>query len=420
MLSRLRTFLIEMSLRLRARTIVPLRSALRRRAIARASGLRQVELRAAYAWWRGEALPAMAFWSELEQAEPQRESWPVKIAQAASERGDFETAERTLLDAQARGIRSEALESNLLRYGRMSRRSNAAVGDAEAIVADPEASPAKVFFSAFYLMAQNRLGSARAGFERAPADSEYGPLARGQLAAVGLLEQARAEGRQEVRGWVSPAESSVLVREPASDTLVVGFTLPMGTLGLAMNAVHAMLSSTGVNALYLYDTRQVYHLRGTDRFGPGYQAMLDGIKAVAAELGTKRLITVGGSATGYTAIRAAMDLDADGALVFSPATLMLPDANPAVARGAHNLLRLRELVLPMMKDLRPLVKARTTCPRIEIYYSASNQRDIMHAHNLAGLPGVTLHAVPGLTRHDCLTEMASRGYRDLLKSFPAL
>ncbi len=135
--------------------------------------------------------------------------------------------------------------------------------------------------------------------------------------------------------------------------------------------------------------------------------MLDGIKAVAAELGTKRLITVGGSATGYTAIRAAMDLDADGALVFSPATLMLPDANPAVARGAHNLLRLRELVLPMMKDLRPLVKARTTCPRIEIYYSASNQRDIMHAHNLAGLPGVTLHAVPGLTRHDCLTEMAS-------------
>ncbi len=163
MLSRLRTFLIEMSLRLRARTIVPLRSALRRRAIARASGLRQVELRAAYAWWRGEALPAMAFWSELEQAEPQRESWPVKIAQAASERGDFETAERTLLDAQARGIRSEALESNLLRYGRMSRRSNAAVGDAEAIVADPEASPAKVFFSAFYLMAQNRLAARARG-----------------------------------------------------------------------------------------------------------------------------------------------------------------------------------------------------------------------------------------------------------------
>ncbi len=56
-------------------------------------------------------------------------------------------------------------------------------------------------------------------------------------------------------------------------------------------------------------------------------------------------------------------------------------------------------------------------PRIEVYYSASNNRDIMHASNLTGIPGLELHPVEGLGRHDALTEMAHRGYRDLLDAF---
>ncbi len=282
---------------------------------------------------------------------------------------------------------------------------------------DPAASLNKVYQAACYLMAQNRLDGARAGFVRLFGHAKYDSLVRGYLAAIDLMAEGRAQGRPDVPGWVSPVENSILVREPSSDTLVVGFALPSSALGLTLNAVHAMLSSTGVNALYLYDSRQVFHLAGTDRFGPGYQAMLDGIRALAAELGTRRLITLGGSATGYTAIRAALDLEADGALAFGPVTLMLPTASYGVARSAHTLKRLIEHIRPMMKDLRPLVEAHKPHPRIEIYYSALNRRDRMHAGNLAGLPGVNLHPVAGLARHDCLTEMALRGRRDLLDVF---
>lgn len=406
-------------LRLRGRTDIPLRAAWLRATIALLSGSRKTERQAEFAWRRGDALAATAHWRALEREQPGRAAWPLKISQAATERGDFDAAERTLFDARARGIDDSEVEAGLLRCARLGRRSNSAIDEAETIAADPAASLNQVFQAAFYLMARNRLEGARAGFGRLLDHAKMGPLARGYLAAIDLMAEARAKGRPDVPGWVSPAENSILVREPSSDTLVVGFALPSSALGLSLNGVHAMLSSRGVNALYLYDSRQVFHLAGTDRFGPGYQAMLGGIRALAAELGTRRLITLGGSATGYTAIRAALDLDADGALAFGPATLMLPTVSPGVARSAHTLQRLIETVRPMMKDLRPLVRARANGPRIEIYYSAQNRRDRMHAGNLAGLRGVTLHPIPGIERHDCLTEMARRGYRDLLDVFPA-
>ena len=417
MLIRLNSRQIVGLLKLRARTLIPLQTAWRKFQIARASGARRTERLADFAWRKGDAIAAMRHWEELEKAQPMNARWPTRIAQARKERGDIAGAERVLLDARGRGIKSEAIELGILRYGRLARLSNAALDEAAAIVADPTASSDRVFYSAFYLTAQNRLEDARTGFERTLGDKGYGPLARGQLAAIDLLQQNRAEGKPDIPGWVSSAQSSVLIREPSSDTLVVGFALPEGSLGLPLNAVHAMLSSKGVNALYLYDSRQLYHLDGTDRFGPGYQAMLDGIRALAAELGTRRLITLGGSATGYTAIRTAMDLGADGALTFSAQTLMLANADPGNTRSAHTLARLRENVLPMMRDLRPMLVAHKPAPHIAFYFSGSNRRDYMHADNIAGLPNVALHPIPTLGRHDCITEMAARGYRDLLDKF---
>ena len=419
MASRSTFFLINGFLKVRARTDIPLRAAWRRLMIAFSSGPKKTERRAEDAWWHGDAPAAIVHWRALERVQPTVAEWPLMISRATRERGEFETAERTLRDARIRGIEDEAVELALLRLERMNRRSNSAIPDAEAIVADPAASPNKIFDACFYLMAHNRLDQARAGYERIASQPAYKVLARGHLAVIDLLSRARASGRPDVPAWVSPAESSTLVREPASDTLVVCFALPAGSLGLSLNALHAMLSSKGVNALYLYDSRQVLHLAGTDRFGPGYQAMLDGIRAVARELGVRRLITVGGSATGYTAIRTALDLDADGALVFGAQTFMTPNASFALARSAHTLTKMIEHIRPMMKNLRPLIEAKAHAPRIEIFFSAQNRRDRMHAGNIAGLPGVTLHPIEGIERHDCLTEMAHRGHHDLLDLFAA-
>jgi hypothetical protein len=395
-------------------SVVPAQRAWRRAVIARTSGLKREEMLGDYEWWQGHGPRAIEHWRVLEKAEPARAQWPLRIAQALKEGGDFDAAERTLHDARDRRIEGETLELDLLRYARMSRSSNSAIADAEAIVADPHASGDKVFYAAYHLVAQNRLDTARTGLERLKDSAKFRATVRGYLAAVEILARAKANGRPELPGRLSSSQNSVLVREPSSDTLVVGFALGEGTLGLPVNAAHAMLSSAGVNGLYLYDSRHVYHLSGTDRFGPGYAAMIEGIRALAAELGTRRLVTVGGSATGYTALRTAVDLDADGAIVFSPSTLMFPHSKPEIARGAYNLVRLKQHALSMMEDPRRRLQQRKSVPRIDVYYSARNTRDIMHASNLVGIKGIRLHPVEGLGRHDSLTELAARGYHDLL------
>ncbi len=419
LVGRVASFMASRVLWVRSWTDVPIRAVWRRWAIARASGLTKTQRQAEMAWWQGDAISAIEHWRGLEGAEPSLAQWPLKISRALVECGDFAAAEQVLSNAKARGVEGEDVDLSLSRCLRASRRLNSAIEDAEAVVADPTAPPRTVFDAGFYLMTQNRFEGARMGLTRLLDDKGHGSIASGMLAALSVLEQARADGRPDIPGWVSPAQSSILIREPSSDTLVVGFALPSSALGLPLNAVHAMLSSKGVNALYLYDSRQVLHLAGTDRFGPGYQAMLDGIRALATELGTRRLITMGGSATGYTAIRVALDLDADGVLAFVPQTMMPRDASYGVVRSAHTLNRLKQFASPMMTNLRGVVEARRPRPRIEIYYGEGDRIDRMHAGNLAGLDKVHLNAIRGLRRHNVLAEMVRRGYRDLLDVFPA-
>lgn len=415
-LTRLTFAFIFGMLRVRNYTVVPLQEASRRRAIARATGLDKTKLQASYAWWHGEADEAIRYWREVEQAEPSNPAWPNKIAQALRERGDAEEGIKTVRDAFDRGIVDEELELALLRFARLGR-SNAPVADAEAIVADPGASPNKVYQAAIYLLGENRFEAARAGMRRIEDHPAFGWNAKCSLAVLDVVEERRAKGGADIPGWVSPARNSILVREPSSDTLVVGFALPSSALGVPLNGFHALLSSTGVNALYLYDSKQVFHLAGTDRFGPGWQTMLDGIKALAKELGVKRIVTVGGSATGYTAIRAALDLEAFGAIVFGTQTHMPENANFATARSAFTIQRLRAHVRPMMRNLYHLIRDAKHRPRIEIFFSPGVRLDRMHAANVAGLANVRLHAVEGSDRHDCLSEMVRRGRRNLLDVF---
>ena len=254
--------------------------------------------------------------------QPSNPEWPIKIAQAIKDRGDIGEAERILIEAREKGLASDDLDIAVQRYQRLWGRSNSAIADAEATVADPEASQRKLFFAAFYLLANNRLDEARSGLQRViEGRGRLGAVARGHLGALELLAIRRAEGLPDIPGALSAAQSSIEVRAPGSDTLVVGFALPEGTIGLSVNAAHAMLSSKGVNGLYLYDSRQLYHLAGSDRLGPGWEAMISRGARLRRRVG--RAARDHGRGLGDRlrgAIRAGLDLGTrTGSWVFSPA-----------------------------------------------------------------------------------------------------
>jgi hypothetical protein len=291
------------------------------------------------------------------------------------------------------------------------------VEQALALIADPRTPPNRTFYTSVFLAAQDRAEAARAGFRRALGEGQLDVLARAQLAGLDILEAAKARGQLLVPGWLSPAENAIVVRERSSDVLVVAFAPPEGTFGVPVNVFHAMLSDTAVNALYLFDSQQLGHLRGSDRFGPGYDAMLNGVRALIAELGTRRLIVLGASLSGVTALQALLDLKADGALLFSPVTNMSYAIRPEMTRMPQLWQRLTTLVPMMLRDPRPELESRQCCDRIEVYYGGANPPDCLHATVLAATKGVVLHEMPGLDRHDCIGELALRGKTNLLRDF---
>ncbi|MBS0472456.1 MAG: hypothetical protein JSR60_15395 [Proteobacteria bacterium] len=399
----------------RAHILTHIRSFRARAIIALSSGKEYQIKRAEDAWRHGDSTAAERIWRELSVAEPRSAEWPMKLSASAKGRGDFEAAERVLLDAIDRGVESDAVDDAAIRLGRWRRRSNEAIEQALALVADPRTPPNRTFYTSVFLAAHDQVEAARAGFRRALGQGQLDVLARAQLAGLDILEDARKRGQSAVSGWLSPAENAILVRESASDTLVVAFAPPEGLFGVPVNVLHAMLSDTSVNALYLFDSQQLGHLRGSDRFGPGYEAMLDGVRALVAELGTRRLIVLGASLAGVTALQALLDLKADGALLFSPVTNMSYPIKPEMTRMPQLWQRLTTLVPGMLKDPRPELEARQCCDRIEVYYGGANPPDCLHATVLAATRGVVLHEMAELDRHDCIGELALRGRTNLLR-----
>jgi hypothetical protein len=369
--------------------------------------------RAQLAWERGDSARAEAGWRGLAERAPRNPDWPLWLSNAARTRGEFATAERILVEARDRGAGGPALEMTIEHYGRWLRRSNIAPTEAEALVNDPGAPPYRLLHASIFLSTEGRLDLARRGLARVAGHSRHGRQARTELAALDALETAGLQ--HSLPGTLSPARPHVLVRQPGSEALVVVFMPPAGGFGATANAIQAMLGAKPPHALYLYDSNGLYHLAGTDRFGPGYAAMVDGLRSLAAELGIARMVALGPSAAGFTAIRVGVDIAADSVVAAGAVTSLSPEAMRADGRMPGTRSRLLECVPEQARDLKPDLVALGGRTRIHLFYGDSNREDRMHAHHLADAPGVTLHPIADLGMHDPFGELLLRGETDALE-----
>jgi hypothetical protein len=363
--------------------------------------------RAQLAWERGDSARAEAAWRRLAGRSPGNPDWPLWLSNAAATRGEFAAAERILVEARERGAGGPALEMTIEHYGRWLRRSNIAPAEAEALVNDPGAPPYRLLHASIFLSTEGRLDLARRGLARVADHPRHGRQARTELAALDTLDRNGLQS--SLPGTLSPARPHVLVRQPRSDTLVIVFMPPAGGFGGTANAIQAMLGTDPPNALYLYDSHALYHLAGTDRFGPGYSAMLDGLRGLAAELAAARVVTLGPSAAGFTAIRVAIDIGADSVIAAGAVTSMTSAAMHADGRMPGTRSRLLECVPEQARDLKPDLVERGGRTRVHLFYGDSNREDGMHAHHLSGVPGVTLHPIADLGMHDPFGELLLRG-----------
>jgi hypothetical protein len=129
--------------------------------------------------------------------------------------------------------------------------------------------------------------------------------------------------------------------------------------------------------------------------------------------GIRRTVAVGNSAGGFGAILLGTLAGVDEVHVFSPQTAI--DRRHRVRwldlRWPRQMFHVRRLakISPNHLDLRVLLEARSSVPRIHVHYCGTHGRDVAHARHLEGLPTVTLHEHPGRSGHRLVTELRDRG-----------
>jgi pimeloyl-ACP methyl ester carboxylesterase len=207
-----------------------------------------------------------------------------------------------------------------------------------------------------------------------------------------------------------------VVRQPGATATVLLFGGFLGGLSYMHDRyLDAVLARFPVHVIYLRDPYGRAYLQGIPELGPDEAAMRQALARVVAELGGQRLVTLGGSASGYAALRTGLALGADR--VLSLAGFAAP-GRAEVGDPAHGVQGLRELFPgdPAEHDLRPALKGQTRT-RLTQVIGGAYRPDVLRARDLDGIASAELIVIPGVdTHHVALPAITDGTFGRLMES----
>jgi hypothetical protein len=111
-----------------------------------------------------------------------------------------------------------------------------------------------------------------------------------------------------------------IVQNNGSEAVLLCFCAAQGTLGLPLDFVHQWLGRLPVSLVYIKDFRDLSGALGFPPLAPDRAGSIVALRRIAAELGGKRIYTLGVSLGGYAAMYYGLELGATGILNLAGAT----------------------------------------------------------------------------------------------------
>jgi predicted esterase YcpF (UPF0227 family) len=185
-----------------------------------------------------------------------------------------------------------------------------------------------------------------------------------------------------------------VVHSTGSDSLVISFSGVGKTPdGEAIYSFGHLPERYGVNLIQLRDYYQVWFLNGVRGVSTNVRTTLAALHRIIDDLSPQRLITVGASAGGYSAILYGVLLGADSVIAINPQTLLKPGIE-CIAHGNLYMLKWCDPSETVYHDLLNLnmTKSRT---KIEILYGHDDRVDRFHSGRMAAKKNVVLQSVSG-------------------------
>ncbi len=208
---------------------------------------------------------------------------------------------------------------------------------------------------------------------------------------------------------VSPAEGPaplLIVFSGLSDN----FSLPPPTFD-------RFVASLGASAVYMSDSNRLCFTAGAKSLDLDFDGTVNHLRGIADELGATRIVTLGTSAGGFSAMLYGLHLKAHSVLAFGSVTNATPEYLATDPRGRAVARRAARLVEPRNLDVRPLLADPDCRTRVHLYFGAQMPVDTRNARHLEDFPTVRLHPEDGLDRHQILRELVLRGrFQSLLRT----
>ncbi|WP_319567154.1 tetratricopeptide repeat protein [Cohaesibacter marisflavi] len=213
--------------------------------------------------------------------------------------------------------------------------------------------------------------------------------------------------RQDRKIWSN--ESKLFVAEtPNAENVILTFRT-----GMELPVLDALLAQYPCSHIHVPAQEGLnWGLSGINGFSNSFDESIALLRPIIDQLGAKRLIVVGFSGYGLTAIQYGIALEADIVVGFSAITNFEVPTVAKLYTGrrptalAH---RLAKTIDPSLLDAKQALARAQKPPDVKLFYGADKERDLQFAQLLAKLDCVTIEALPGCRVHHSVLHQMQKG-----------
>ena len=184
-----------------------------------------------------------------------------------------------------------------------------------------------------------------------------------------------------------------------STTMIISFAVFPAPGGKSAFDFVRATNPLQVQKLFLRDPNMMWYQKGTPGVGNDVPAVVEYVRGVIVRGGVTRVVMIGNSGGGFSAILFGALVGADEIHAFNPPTKLLEESDTSCPEQLNQLAAERGLTSPYLDLRRVLREHLQPKTKIYIHYSRGDGRDKRHARYLVEFPNVQLIQYPFVSHH---------------------